>query len=174
MHFFALLCFYFRANASKAKHCRSKSLRCTTFPSQITSALFSAIPSPCPSVLLSAFASHSFALPSLFIAVQCCSVALPCYALPLHSSSPHSLCHAPHCFATPLPRLASHGQSNSALPLLGSSATSGALPLPSLSSPPRIRAVNAMPLLSGLHLIGSVGKAVLSLLRHWPMPRRMP
>ena len=104
LHFFALLCFYFRANASKAKHCRSKSLRCTTFPSQITSALFSAIPSPCPSVLLSAFASHSFALPSLFIAVQCCSVALPCYALPLHSSSPHSLCHAPRCFAMPLPR----------------------------------------------------------------------
>nr|DAG77356.1 MAG TPA: hypothetical protein [Caudoviricetes sp.] len=28
--------------------------------------------------------------------------------------------------------------------------------------PPRIRAVNAMPLLSGLHLIGSVGKAALS------------
>ena len=96
----------FHANASEAKPCRSESLRCTTFPSQITSALFSAIPSPCPSVLLSAFASHSFALPSLFIAVQCCSVALPCCALPLHSSSPHSLrkaspcrCHSAPCIA---------------------------------------------------------------------------
>ena len=39
---------------------------------------------------------------SLFIAVQCCSVALPCCALPLHSSSPHSLCHAPLSLALPL------------------------------------------------------------------------
>lgn len=107
LHFFALLYFHFRANASEAKPCRSESLRCTTFPSQITSALFSAIPSPCPSVLLSAAAllraaATCCALPSLFIAVQCCSVALPCCALPLHSSSPHSLCHAPLSLALPL------------------------------------------------------------------------
>nr|DAY65372.1 MAG TPA: hypothetical protein [Caudoviricetes sp.] len=70
--------------------------------------LYLALPLPCLSVLLSA-------------------AAMLC-ALPLHSSSPHSLCQASRRVATPL----------------------------------RIRAVNAMPLLSGLHLISGVGKAALS------------
>ena len=62
----------FHANASEAKPCRSETLRCTTFPSQITSALFSAIPSR----------RH---------APLCLHLACLCFSVPLHSSSPHSL-----------------------------------------------------------------------------------
>lgn len=73
----------FHANASEAKPCRCESLRCTTFPLQITSALFSAIP------------SRRHALLRLCLACLCFSV-------PLHSSSPHSRCHAPLSLALPL------------------------------------------------------------------------
>lgn len=57
--------------------------------------------------------SHQrFSLPFLRLACLCFSV-------PLHSSSPHSLCFAPPCLAFAVLRNAmpSHGQSNSALPL---------------------------------------------------------
>lgn len=91
----------FHANASEAKPCRCESLRCTTFPSQITSALFSAIPSPrCSSPFLRvAMICSAFALP--VCASQCRCVAVGCATLPLHSSSPHSLRRAS-------PRQASH------------------------------------------------------------------
>lgn len=93
----------FHANASEAKPCRCESLRCTTFPSQITSALFSAIPSPrCSSPFLRvAMICSAFALP--VCASQCRCVAVGCATLPLHSSSPHSLrlCISTNCFASP-------------------------------------------------------------------------
>lgn len=99
----------FHANASEAKPCRSESLRCTTFPSQITSALFFAIPLLCHSLGAvpchrSATLRFSFALP--VCASQCRRDAVGRNALPLHSSSPHSLrkaspcrCHSAPCIA---------------------------------------------------------------------------
>lgn len=96
----------FHANASEAKPCRSESLRCTTFPSQITSALFSAIPLLCHP--LGAVPCHryatlrfSFALP--VCASQCRREAVGRNTLPLHSSSPHSLRFAAlsNAFAVP-------------------------------------------------------------------------
>lgn len=124
----------FHANASEAKPCRSESLRCTTFPSQITSALFSAIPSPriASPCLCFSVPFHALLSPSML----CLCFAYLCFSVPLHSSSPHSLCFAPPCLAFAKPRFAkpSHGQSNSSLPLLGLSAASGALPLLGVSS----------------------------------------
>lgn len=88
----------FHANASEAKPCRSESLRCTTFPSQITSALFSAIPLLCYSKLILAF-------PSLCLSVLLSAAALPRPASPCHCCSllfiaVPSLCHAVRCHCT--------------------------------------------------------------------------
>ena len=79
----------FHANASEAKPCRSESLRRATFPSQITSALFFAIPLLCFSTRRCAALCLSFALP--VCASQCRCAAIVRDASPLHSSSPHSL-----------------------------------------------------------------------------------
>lgn len=77
-----------------------RSLR-TSLPSQITSALFFAIPSPRQASRHNAMPLRCFAPTRFAIAVQCCSVDLPRYALPLHSSSPHSLRKASPCIALP-------------------------------------------------------------------------
>ena len=65
----------------------------------------------------SATLRFSFALP--VCASQCRCNAVGRNTLPLHSSSPHSLCHASSCtaFAEHRDAKPSHGQSNSALPL---------------------------------------------------------
>lgn len=66
---------------------------------------------------ISAFLCHSFALPVCASPCRCDAVGRS--TLPLHSGSPHSLCHASSCtaFAEQRDAKPSHGQSNSALPL---------------------------------------------------------
>lgn len=67
-----------RSDKPEAKPCRSESLRCTAFPSQITSALFSAIPSRRLALL---------AMPSPCLSVLLSAAAPPCSATALHQAS---------------------------------------------------------------------------------------
>lgn len=72
---------------------------------------------PCLAQPLHALLRFAFALP--VCASQCRCNAVGRSTLPLHSSSPHSLCHTSSCtaFAEHRDAQPSHGQSNSALPL---------------------------------------------------------
>nr|DAM02514.1 MAG TPA: hypothetical protein [Caudoviricetes sp.] len=109
--------------------------------------------------------SHQrFSLPFLRVAMLCFAFALPVCASQCHCTAVHLIAVATHLSA--LLSLCNSMQSFS-VAILRLASPHHALPFNSFATrrrtmPPRIRAVNAMPLLSGIHLISDVGKAALS------------
>lgn len=97
-HFFSLPCQCIRSKTLPLRrgpfHRLSVAGRILSMPRPCCSSHFFASPFHCRAVN---------ALPLLCTAVPCLRLACLCFSVPLHSSSPHSRCHAPLGLALPLP-----------------------------------------------------------------------